>query len=323
MDQSKEKNSNNADGSGGCCPNEAASSEDFRRAGSFMDCDCFESMPFGERMKWFRIISQMYPEMMGCCMESLNNMGVKDNKDPRKWNIPEFMKFWTGSAKDVPSDEFTATISEVMDFMGACWGPREKKNEPMKMEPDKETINEENDDGATSTGGKRSNANVHSFPLEVECSHGRCPVGEITGERNIREGLIPVFSCEGACIRGEIARIAANMIGKEEGFARACHGETFTIPDSAIGRWVRNAEKVVLIDGCFLKCHSRILRGQISEDKLLEFDALSHYGKYSDIFDIDDVPEEERNAVAQDVVSWILGTLNSRKESMKRGSCCE
>ena len=45
---------------------------------------------------------------------------------------------------------------------------------------------------------------------------------------------IPVVSCEGACIRGEIARLAANYVAKRSNFKRGCHGELFTVPESKI-----------------------------------------------------------------------------------------
>ena len=34
--------------------------------------------------------------------------------------------------------------------------------------------------------------------------------------------------------------------------------------------------KVVVIDGCFMKCHGRILRNLIDDEKLLQFDALRY-----------------------------------------------
>ncbi len=98
------------------------------------------------------------------------------------------------------------------------------------------------------------------------------------------------MSCEGACIRGEIARLAANMVAKEEPYGRTCHGELFTVPHSAITCWSKQADKMVVIDGCFLRCHGRMLINLIGEDHLIEFDALSHYKKYTQFFDIDDVP---------------------------------
>ncbi len=151
-----------------------------------------------------------------------------------------------------------------------------------------------------------------SFSLEVIGTLGRCPIGEKIGNRNMIEGKIPVISCEGGCIRGEIARLAANFVAKEEPYSRGCHGELFTVPNSAISKWIRKASKVVLIDGCFLRCHGRILTNIVGMDRLVEFDALSHYKKYTDIFDIDDVPEEERNQVAREVADWVLASMEKK-----------
>ncbi len=167
--------------------------------------------------------------------------------------------------------------------------------------------------------------------VKVDTTHSICPIGEIIGKKNISESNIPVLSCEGACIRGEIARLVANNISKEPGYGRGCHGELITVPDSAISQWIRNAEKVVLIDGCFLRCHGRIIENIIDKEKLIQFDALSHYKKYTDIFDYDDVPEEERKEVAQSVSDWILDSLKNplagsvsscAASDKKRSGCC-
>jgi len=138
-----------------------------------------------------------------------------------------------------------------------------------------------------------------------------CPIGEITGKENIKESKIPVLSCEGACIRGEIARLAANIVSKEQAYGRGCHGELITVPDSAIARWIKAAEQVVLIDGCFLRCHGRIFENIIDKEKLVQFDALSYYNKYTDIFEYDDVPEDERKEVAQSVANWVMDSLSN------------
>ena len=150
---------------------------------------------------------------------------------------------------------------------------------------------------------------VNRFAIEVRKTDGHCPIGETVGKRNIEEGKIPVLSCEGGCIRGEIARLAANMVAKEEGFARGCHGELVTVPDSAIAQWIRGAGKVVLIDGCFLRCHGRILENLLEKDQLAQFDALKVYQKYTDVFDIDGVSEGERKEVARQVADSVLVAL--------------
>ena len=148
------------------------------------------------------------------------------------------------------------------------------------------------------------------FSLEVEGVKGCCPAGEVYAKRNISEKRIPVFSCEGPCIRGEIARLAANLIAHEvPSFARACHAETFFVPHSSMARWVKEAEKGIMIDGCFLKCHGRVLKKLIGEEKIIHIDALPLYKKYTDIFLMDDVPEDERKAVARQVADKIIANL--------------
>lgn len=145
------------------------------------------------------------------------------------------------------------------------------------------------------------------FTLEVEGIKGVCPAGEVYANQTIAEKKIPVLSCEGPCIRGEIARLAANLVAQEvPSLARACHAETFLVPHSSMARWVKGAEKAIMIDGCFLKCHGRVLDRLIGEDKVVQIDAYPLYRKFTDIFLMDDVPEEERKAVARQVADKII-----------------
>jgi uncharacterized metal-binding protein len=153
------------------------------------------------------------------------------------------------------------------------------------------------------------------FSVAVQGVKGVCPAGEAYAKRNIFERKIPVLSCEGPCIRGEIARLAANLVANEvPSFARACHAETFFVPHSAMARWVKDADRTVMIDGCFLKCHGRVLKTLIPEEKVVHIDALPLYGKYTDKFSMDDVPEEERKAVARQVADQIIAMLKGRQE---------
>lgn len=154
------------------------------------------------------------------------------------------------------------------------------------------------------------------FSVAVQGVQGFCPAGEVYARRNISDRKIPVLSCEGPCIRGEIARLAANMVAAEvPSCARACHAETFFVPHSSMARWVKDAEQCVMIDGCFLKCHGRALKKLVGDEKVIHIDALALYKKYNDVFSIDDVPEEERKAVARQVADQIVARL--KKESQQ------
>ncbi len=156
---------------------------------------------------------------------------------------------------------------------------------------------------------------VPDFALEVSGVKDLCPAGEAYAKKKMSEGKIPVISCEAPYIRGEIARLAADMVAAEELFARCCHGETFAVPNSSMARWVKESDKVVMIDGCFLECHGRILKNLIDEEKIFQFDTLKLHKKYSDIFEADLVPESERKEAARQVADHILAQLKDEIRS--------
>jgi uncharacterized metal-binding protein len=149
------------------------------------------------------------------------------------------------------------------------------------------------------------------FSIQVDGVSGVCPAGEKWAEQHIVDKRIPVFSCEGPCIRGDIARLAANHVAQDEPFARACFPEAVFVPHSAMARWVKEADQIVMIDGCFLKCFGRVLNNLVDQEKITHIDALSLYNKYTDLFNMDDVPEAERKATAQQVADKILAALRA------------
>ena len=148
-----------------------------------------------------------------------------------------------------------------------------------------------------------------TFQIEVDSTSQLCPAGEKYAAQQIRDRTIPVLCCEGPCIRGEIARQAAHRVAKHAPFARACQGEAMTVPKSGMARWVDGADKVVVIDGCFLRCQARQMRRLLRSDQLIEIDALPLYKKYTEYFAIDDVPEAERIAAAEQVAERVLEQL--------------
>ena len=77
------------------------------------------------------------------------------------------------------------------------------------------------------------NNSTPDFSLNVDGVKGVCPAGEKYAIENIAERKIPVLSCERPCIRGEIARLAANIVAKESPYARSCYAETFLAPHSS------------------------------------------------------------------------------------------
>jgi uncharacterized metal-binding protein len=76
-----------------------------------------------------------------------------------------------------------------------------------------------------------------------------------------------------------------------------------------MAQWAREADKTVMVDGCFLKCVGRVLNNLVDEKKIIHIDALRLYKKYSDVFTMNDVPEAEKQAVAREVADKVLALL--------------
>jgi len=153
-----------------------------------------------------------------------------------------------------------------------------------------------------------------NFTIDVEAIEAVCPLGEAVGKEMIAEERIPVISCEGGCFRGEIARDAAHLVAKEEPYSRGCHGEMFTAPRSAMADWAQKANKVIVIDGCFMHCHSRIMKNIVGAENVIQFDALPMYNKdnkYTEKMLIDEVPEVERKDLARQVADQVLTGLRA------------
>ena len=148
------------------------------------------------------------------------------------------------------------------------------------------------------------------FSLAVQSVKGLCPAGEAYAKEQIEAKTLPVFSCEGPCIRGEIARLAASLVAREvPGLARACHAETFFVPHSSMAAWVADADRSIVVDGCFLRCHGRVLNELIGDENVVHIDAFPLYGKFADVFLIEDVPEAKRKAAARQVADQIIARL--------------
>ncbi len=152
-----------------------------------------------------------------------------------------------------------------------------------------------------------------NFSIKVSEVKGVCPAGEVYSKQNITDKKTPVLSCEGPCIRGEIARLVANMVADEAPYSRCCYAETFMVPHSSMTAWVKGAEKVVVIDGCFLKCMGRISENVIDKEKITWIDTNPIHRQFSDVFLYTDVPEETRKEVARKVADKVLQKLKKEQ----------
>jgi uncharacterized metal-binding protein len=137
-----------------------------------------------------------------------------------------------------------------------------------------------------------------------------CPMCEDYARRQAKKPIV-VMSCEGACLRGEIARLAANLICYKlapEKTARLCLGGAFT-KNTGQRNLVRNAKKVIALEGCFINCSSRMMKGAVPDldpevviaDRLYDFDKK--------LFGIDEMSEDEILLHSQEVANKVLEKL--------------
>ena len=122
---------------------------------------------------------------------------------------------------------------------------------------------------------------------------------------------IAILSCEGACLRGEISRQAANMVSHSlapDKTVRICLGGAFT-KNTGQRNLVRNAGRVVAIEGCPIMCATRTMQGVIPDlktevifaDKLCSFD--------QSLFGVDEMSDAGIQACAREAAQKIVDML--------------
>jgi uncharacterized metal-binding protein len=115
-------------------------------------------------------------------------------------------------------------------------------------------------------------------------------------------------SCEGACLRGEISRQAANILCHSLAPAatvRICSGSALT-KDSGQRSLLRNASRVLILEGCALDCASRSLEAVVPamNSIVIRTDALAEFEK--DLFGVDEIDDRDVKLIAGKVAREIL-----------------
>ncbi|MBU4437963.1 MAG: putative zinc-binding protein [Firmicutes bacterium] len=146
--------------------------------------------------------------------------------------------------------------------------------------------------------------------IKIEKIHNICPMCEDYAKEQTEKPVV-IMSCEGACLRGEISRRAANHICHDlipDKTVRLCLGGAFT-KDGGQRNLVKNAQRVIALEGCFIKCASRMIKGVVPDaepeviitDKLFTFD--------TNIFGINEMTKEEIHDNSFEVAQKIVDQL--------------
>lgn len=146
--------------------------------------------------------------------------------------------------------------------------------------------------------------------IHVEKTRNVCPMCEDYAKRQASKP-VAVMCCEGACLRGEVARQAANLLCHSlapEQTVRVCLGGAFT-KDTGQRGLVRNAPRVIALEGCFLNCSSRMMKGVLGhlEPEVIIADRLYDFDRH--LFGIDEMPRTEIEAHARTVAQKVAESL--------------
>src|SRR5512145_2439791 len=104
--------------------------------------------------------------------------------------------------------------------------------------------------------------------IEVQLTNQRCALGDAYAQKHLTTPpKIPLLSCEGMCLRGEISRCAANLLAHElapESMVRICHGGLLEV-GGGMRELLQHADRVLVLDGCGLACGTRLLKAALPE----------------------------------------------------------
>ena len=146
--------------------------------------------------------------------------------------------------------------------------------------------------------------------VRIETTRNVCPMCEDYARTQAAKTVV-VMCCEGACLRGEIARQAANLLCHTlapDKTVRLCLGGAFT-KDTGQRGLARSGKRVVALEGCFIECASRMMKGVIPELKpeVVIADALYDFDR--SLFGIDEMPEAQIKIHAEEVARKVFERL--------------
>jgi len=146
--------------------------------------------------------------------------------------------------------------------------------------------------------------------VTIEKTRNVCPMCEDYARAQAAKPVV-VMCCEGACLRGEIARRASNLLCYKlapDTTVRLCLGGAFTKGTGQRGL-ARKGKRVVALEGCFIECASRMMKGVIPELKPEVIIADTLYDFDRSLFGIDEMPEAQIKVHAEQVARRVLEWL--------------
>jgi uncharacterized metal-binding protein len=135
--------------------------------------------------------------------------------------------------------------------------------------------------------------------IHVARTKATCGLCEDYSAREASKPIV-VMACEGACLRGELARLTANHLCDDlapERTARLCLGGAFT-KDTGQRNLARKAQRVIAIEGCPIACATRMMQAVVPEMTPEVFMIPNLTSLDPALFSIKEMPEKARRAQA-------------------------
>lgn len=155
--------------------------------------------------------------------------------------------------------------------------------------------------------------------VRIEKAKNNCHLCDDYADRQ-KNKAVAVMCCEGACLRGEIARQAANILCHSlapEKTVRICLGGAFT-KDTGQRNLVRKATQLIALEGCFVNCSSRMMNGVVEglEPEVIIADRLYDFDR--NLFGVEEMSAEEIQAHARTVAGKIAARYGIAEKSLQQ-----
>lgn len=150
--------------------------------------------------------------------------------------------------------------------------------------------------------------------IQVKLSNRSCGAGlEYARRQSAGPAKDAILCCEGMCLKGETARRAANLLGYRlapEKTVRVCHGGLLE-KSGGTRDLIQRANRVLILDGCGMACCSRLTKAAFPDlqPEVVFTDKMTNYD--GSPFGIDEVPEAEIMANAQNVAAALVNKFYS------------
>jgi len=132
--------------------------------------------------------------------------------------------------------------------------------------------------------------------IKIEKTKSSCSLCEDFAEGQLSKKIpYSILSCEGACLRGEVSRQVTNQICfsiMPDETSRICLGGAFT-KDTGQRNLVRKSQRVIALEGCSIKCASRMMKGVIDDLNPEVILVDKHYDFDTKLFGINEVTDQE------------------------------